>query len=105
MVLTCPATSSTRVTRDRSSSSAEPASRVRRLGTQLPETRRARRRKPHSPTRVANYNSWVSLAWLVTGETVGGVSLYPPANRLHRETALMLWTEARANNAFPGGGC
>lgn len=45
-------------------------------------------------TRVASYNPWVSLAWLVTGKTVGGTRLYPPANRLDRETALRLWTEA-----------
>lgn len=45
-------------------------------------------------TRVASYNPWVSLAWLVTGKTVGGLRLYPQANRLDRETALRLWTEA-----------
>jgi hypothetical protein len=45
-------------------------------------------------TRVASYNPWVSLAWLVTGRTVGGTTLYPPRNRLDRETALKLWTEA-----------
>jgi len=45
-------------------------------------------------TRVASYNPWVSLAWLVTGKTVGGTRLYPPANRLSREQALRLWTEA-----------
>ena len=45
-------------------------------------------------TRVASYNPWVSLSWLVTGKTVGGLRLYPPANRLDRETALRLWTEA-----------
>jgi predicted amidohydrolase YtcJ len=43
--------------------------------------------------RVASYNPWVSLSWLVTGQTVGGLSLYPAANRLDRETALRLWTE------------
>ncbi|CAO3358339.1 amidohydrolase [Azospirillum palustre] len=45
-------------------------------------------------TRVASYNPWVSLSWLVTGRTVGGLSLYPRANLLDRETALRLWTEA-----------
>ncbi|WP_109111184.1 amidohydrolase [Azospirillum sp. TSO35-2] len=45
-------------------------------------------------TRVASYNPWVSLSWLVTGRTVGGLGLYPMANRLDRETALRLWTEA-----------
>jgi predicted amidohydrolase YtcJ len=45
-------------------------------------------------TRVASYNPWVSLSWLVTGRTLGGLTLYPPANRLDRETALRLWTES-----------
>ncbi|TCK30860.1 hypothetical protein EV667_0964 [Ancylobacter aquaticus] len=45
-------------------------------------------------TRVASYNPWISLAWLVTGMTVGGLALYPAANRLDREAALRLWTEA-----------
>jgi predicted amidohydrolase YtcJ len=45
-------------------------------------------------TRVASYNPWVSLSWLVTGKTLGGLAIYPAANRLDRETALRLWTEA-----------
>ncbi|MBO9708047.1 MAG: amidohydrolase [Caulobacter sp.] len=45
-------------------------------------------------TRVASYNPWVSLNWLVTGKTVGGTRLYPPTNRLDREEALRLWTTA-----------
>ncbi len=45
-------------------------------------------------TRVASYNPWVSLSWLVTGRTLGGLSLYPAANRLDRETALRLWTQS-----------
>jgi len=44
-------------------------------------------------TRVASYNPWVSLAWLVTGKTVGGLRLYDETNLLDRETALRLWTE------------
>src|SRR5207244_11533644 len=44
-------------------------------------------------TRVASYNPWVSLAWLVTGKTVGGLRIYPERNCLDRETALRLWTE------------
>ncbi len=44
-------------------------------------------------TRVASYNPWVSLAWLVTGRTLGGMRLYPPHNLLDRETALRMWTE------------
>jgi predicted amidohydrolase YtcJ len=45
-------------------------------------------------TRVASYNPWVALAWLVTGRTLGGLQLYPAANQLDRETALRLWTES-----------
>ncbi|MGN6319177.1 amidohydrolase [Trinickia sp.] len=44
-------------------------------------------------TRVASYNPWVSLAWLVSGKTVGGLRLYPRRNLLDRETALRMWTE------------
>ena len=44
-------------------------------------------------TRVASYNPWVSLSWLVTGKTVGGLRLYPQRNCLDRETALRMWTE------------
>lgn len=47
-------------------------------------------------TRVASYNPWVSLHWLVSGRTVGGTRLYPASNRLDREAALRLWTEANA---------
>jgi predicted amidohydrolase YtcJ len=44
-------------------------------------------------TRVASYNPWVALAWLVTGKTVAGFQLYPQRNCLDRETALRMWTE------------
>ncbi len=44
-------------------------------------------------TRVASYNPWVSLYWLVTGKTVGGVSMYFQENRLSREEALRLYTQ------------
>ncbi len=47
-------------------------------------------------TRVASYNPWVSLYWLVAGRTVGGLTLYDERNRLDRETALRLWTEGSA---------
>ena len=43
-------------------------------------------------TRVASYNPWVSLYWLVTGRTVGRMQLYPEANRLDRMGALRLYT-------------
>jgi predicted amidohydrolase YtcJ len=44
-------------------------------------------------TRVASYNPWVSLYWLTTGKTVGGVSMYPESNCLSREEALRLFTQ------------
>ena len=43
-------------------------------------------------TRVASYNPFVSLYWLVTGKTVGGLSMYPESNRQDRMEALRLWT-------------
>ncbi|MDN3919713.1 amidohydrolase [Roseateles violae] len=49
-------------------------------------------------TRVASYNPWTSLAWLVTGKTVGGMRLYGESNLLDRHAALRLWT--RANSWF-----
>jgi predicted amidohydrolase YtcJ len=53
-------------------------------------------------TRVASYNPWVSLSWLVTGKTVGGLKLYRESQTLDREQALRLWTEA--NTWFSGEG-
>lgn len=44
-------------------------------------------------TRVASYNPWLSLYWLVAGKTIGGAALYPEANRLSREEALRLYTQ------------
>jgi len=43
-------------------------------------------------TRVATYNPFVSLYWLVTGKTVGGLAMYGDENRLDRMEALRLWT-------------
>jgi len=43
-------------------------------------------------TRVSSYNPFLSLYWLITGKTVGGLSLYPGKNRLDREEALKLYT-------------
>jgi predicted amidohydrolase YtcJ len=43
-------------------------------------------------TRVASYNPWVSLAWLVTGQTVAGLQLYPESNCLDRGQALKMWS-------------
>lgn len=47
-------------------------------------------------TRVASYNPWTALSWLVTGRTVGGLTLYPGTQRLSREAALELWTAGSA---------
>jgi len=44
-------------------------------------------------TRVASYNPWVSLSWLVTGKTIGGLRITPQHHCLDRETALRMWTE------------
>jgi hypothetical protein len=47
-------------------------------------------------TRVASFNPWVSLYWLVTGKTLGGLTLYPEDRQLDRERALSLWTRGSA---------
>jgi predicted amidohydrolase YtcJ len=44
-------------------------------------------------TRVASYNPWIGLHWLVTGKTVADTRLYSQDNMLDRDTALRLWTE------------
>jgi len=35
-------------------------------------------------TRVSSYNPYLSLYWLITGKTIGGLGLYPEENRLDR---------------------
>lgn len=47
-------------------------------------------------TRVASYNPWISLYWLVSGKTVGGTSLYDDSNKLDRLQALSLYTAGSA---------
>jgi hypothetical protein len=47
-------------------------------------------------TRVASYDPWVSLYWLVSGRTLGGLELYPDSNKLDRRKALELWTSGSA---------
>jgi hypothetical protein len=44
-------------------------------------------------TRVSSYNPWVSLYWLASGKTVGGLVLNDEKDRLSRSTALRLYTE------------
>ncbi|MCC2974629.1 amidohydrolase [Massilia sp. IC2-476] len=47
-------------------------------------------------TRVASYNPWTALYWLVTGRTVGGLPLYGENGLLDRGVALELWTAGSA---------
>jgi len=47
-------------------------------------------------TRVASYDPWVSLYWMTTGRTLGGMALMAQSNILDRLTALRLWTEGSA---------
>ncbi len=47
-------------------------------------------------TRVASYNPWVALYWLVAGKTVGGTPLYSEANRLDRSEAVRRYTVGSA---------
>jgi len=47
-------------------------------------------------TRVASYNPWVGLHWLVSGRTVGGTRIWPDASCLDRLTALDLYTRGSA---------
>lgn len=47
-------------------------------------------------TRVASYNPWVSLYWMVTGRTVGGMPLYGEDNRFDRTEALRRYTQGSA---------
>jgi predicted amidohydrolase YtcJ len=43
-------------------------------------------------TRVSSYNPFIALYWLVTGNTIGGLNLYPESNRMERAEALRLYT-------------
>jgi hypothetical protein len=43
-------------------------------------------------TRVSSYNPFLSLHWLITGKTIGGLSLYDEGNRFDRAEALKLYT-------------
>lgn len=47
-------------------------------------------------TRIASYNPFVSLYWMVSGRTVGGTALYPERNRLGRMEALRCYTVGSA---------
>ncbi len=47
-------------------------------------------------TRVASYNPWPALYWLISGKTVGGFTLSSDDNKLTREEALYLYTKGSA---------
>jgi predicted amidohydrolase YtcJ len=47
-------------------------------------------------TRVASFNPFVALYWMVSGKTVGGASMYGPGNRLDRSEALRRYTVGSA---------
>jgi hypothetical protein len=48
-------------------------------------------------TRVSSYNPWLSLSWLVSGRTVGGLLLNGPQDRVDRGKALEMYTAAGAS--------
>ncbi|MFP4833394.1 amidohydrolase family protein, partial [Paraburkholderia sp. BR10879] len=47
-------------------------------------------------TRVASYNPFVSLYWLISGRTVGGTPMYAQRDRLERMEALRRYTVGSA---------
>src|SRR3546814_11910440 len=51
-------------------------------------------------TRVASYDPCVSLYWLTTGKTRGGMPLYGEENVPNRVTALRLWTPGSAGSTY-----
>ena len=63
---------------------APPVGRIRSMGIPLAAGTDGNRATSHNP--------WVSIAWLVTGRTIGGTKLNADRNLLGREDALRLWT-------------
>jgi predicted amidohydrolase YtcJ len=43
-------------------------------------------------TRVASYNPWIALQWLITGKTIGNTQVMKTENTVDRNTALRLLT-------------
>lgn len=48
-------------------------------------------------TRVASYNPWVGLYWLVTGKSLGGIEFASKENQLDRIKALKIYTQGSAS--------
>ncbi|MGN7811994.1 amidohydrolase [Flavobacterium sp. 22076] len=47
-------------------------------------------------TRISTYNPWMSLHWLLTGKTIGGIQFWPKDQVLDKFTALQLYTSGSA---------
>lgn len=47
-------------------------------------------------TRISTYNPWMSLHWLLTGKTIGGIQFWPKDQILDKFTALQLYTSGSA---------
>ncbi|MTH16589.1 amidohydrolase [Flavobacterium sp. LC2016-01] len=47
-------------------------------------------------TRISTFNPWVSLHWLLTGKTIGGMQFWPKDQTLDKFTALQLYTSGSA---------
>ncbi|TCC89223.1 amidohydrolase [Pedobacter frigiditerrae] len=46
--------------------------------------------------RISTYNPWMSLHWLLTGKTIGGMQFWPKDQVLDKYTALKLYTAGSA---------
>lgn len=46
--------------------------------------------------RISTYNPWMSLHWLLTGKTIGGMQFWPKDQVLDKYTALKLYTSGSA---------
>lgn len=47
-------------------------------------------------TRISTFNPWMSLHWLLTGKTIGGMQFWPKDQILDKFTALQLYTNGSA---------
>ncbi|MEN2399111.1 amidohydrolase [Flavobacterium sp. MC2016-06] len=47
-------------------------------------------------TRISTFNPWMSLHWLLTGKTIGGMQFWPEDQTLNKFTALQLYTSGSA---------
>ncbi|KAF2326522.1 amidohydrolase [Flavobacterium ginsenosidimutans] len=47
-------------------------------------------------TRISTYNPWMSLHWLLTGKTIGGMQFWPKDQVLDKFIALQLYTSGSA---------